>query len=1294
MVFVASLTGATAVAASQTYYVSPTGNDANPGTEAEPLRTISRASALVQAGSTVYVKAGTYGERVTISASGSSADRIRFERYGTDQVVVTKGFEVTGDYVELDGFEISPCSGIDTRKCAVTLLDADHCWVHNINVHDTTSGSGIEVDGAGSDNLIEDFTVRNVYEVGLATGPSTTRNTFLNGTVWGFGGNEAVGMLDGSYNTLDGITIRGPGGANSSNYDGDGIHPLGSHNTIRNCAIYDIHAADNPNSHCDAIQWWNAVDNLTIENCLIGSWKYDGPHNDLDCGHIMIGTEGPSTNVVIRNNVFLGGGNYIIDVNDGGGHAIDGLKFYNNTCRSNGTLRVLAMPNAAIKNNIFFTGPHGVSASPGAVLDYNLYLSGADVSSGETHYVVGDPRCVNPDVSSATNYGVDADWRLLATSPAINKGVNDANVSPTDKGGNTRVGAPDLGAYEFGGGGGGDVTPPTVSLTAPANGATVTGTISILATATDNVGVSRVEFYVDDVLIGSDTTSPYGATWNSSGVSNGAHTLKAIAFDAGGLANESAVSVSVDNPLPSGANVALAANGGQVVSYSHQFESGGYNAQASRIIDGLKQFNSDGTGWWVQNPAGTEYVTLAFAQANTIDRIDHFNDGQYGGRAATVKYSLDDVTWQTLGTFSNLSVAANSVNRDVLRFDAVNARYVRFEYVTFNDPAWLQICEVEVYGSPVASGDATPPVTTLSVSPSAANGDNGWYKSAPTITFSANETATMRAQWDATATGAWTTNPGTLTAPEGSHTLYYYSVDTTGNTETTKSRVFKVDTQIPSDPSVTGVSPTPGAWSNNQVVQIGFAGANDNASGVEGYSVSWSLNAPQLPDAVVDLPAAATSSSSPALADGMWYFSLRTKDLAGNWTSTLDLGPFKCDSTPPNDPNVKSSTHGNPAATYADNDPAFEYAATDAASGVTAYSRVLDQNPTTVPTATGGTTTTSVSYSDVADGTWYFHVRAKDAADNWGPATHFRINVDTTGPQAPSGLSATAGEAQVQLEWTNPTADFASTRVLRSEDGFASTPASTTSQTIVYEGTASRYLDRGLADRTFYYTVFARDAAGNWGNSSAASATPLAPATLVATAVSLYRSASVISYGGSVTLSGHLTTLDTPAVPLQTAAIPLQLQRRSGKTTWTTIKTGLFTDASGFYSYTSKPTYSAVYRVVWSGEGPYAPAASAITSVKVKSRTSLRARSYRLSRGATLLLYGGIAPRRSGKVLRIYSKIGRTWRLVGRARTNRYGRYWWRQRMWLRGARYFRGYAPWDTQNEASYSRYITVRVS
>ncbi|MFP2930549.1 M20/M25/M40 family metallo-hydrolase [Pyxidicoccus sp. 3LG] len=94
-----------------------------------------------------------------------------------------------------------------------------------------------------------------------------------------------------------------------------------------------------------------------------------------------------------------------------------------------------------------------------------------------------------------------------------------------------------------------DNTPPEVALTSPTSGATVTGSVSITATATDASGISRVEFLVDGVVRSTDNVSPYSFSWDTGAASNGAHTLEARAYDTVNNPQTSApVAVTVNNP--------------------------------------------------------------------------------------------------------------------------------------------------------------------------------------------------------------------------------------------------------------------------------------------------------------------------------------------------------------------------------------------------------------------------------------------------------------------------------------------------------------------------------------------------------------------------------------------------------------------------------------------------------------------------------------------------------------------------------------------------------------------------
>lgn len=91
-----------------------------------------------------------------------------------------------------------------------------------------------------------------------------------------------------------------------------------------------------------------------------------------------------------------------------------------------------------------------------------------------------------------------------------------------------------------------DTIPPSVSITAPSNGAVVSGTkaVTVRMNAGDNVGVSRVELWVNGAKIGQDTSSPYSVRWNIRNLAPGTYIHRAKAFDlSGNLADSSPISV-------------------------------------------------------------------------------------------------------------------------------------------------------------------------------------------------------------------------------------------------------------------------------------------------------------------------------------------------------------------------------------------------------------------------------------------------------------------------------------------------------------------------------------------------------------------------------------------------------------------------------------------------------------------------------------------------------------------------------------------------------------------------------
>ncbi|MEN3337432.1 MAG: hypothetical protein V7647_1108, partial [Acidobacteriota bacterium] len=97
-----------------------------------------------------------------------------------------------------------------------------------------------------------------------------------------------------------------------------------------------------------------------------------------------------------------------------------------------------------------------------------------------------------------------------------------------------------------------DTTPPSVSITLPADGQTVSGTLQISADSSDNVGVAGVQLQVDRTPVGAeDTVAPYAFSWITTSTPNGTYTLTAVARDAAGnVATSAPVRVVVSNGGP------------------------------------------------------------------------------------------------------------------------------------------------------------------------------------------------------------------------------------------------------------------------------------------------------------------------------------------------------------------------------------------------------------------------------------------------------------------------------------------------------------------------------------------------------------------------------------------------------------------------------------------------------------------------------------------------------------------------------------------------------------------------
>jgi hypothetical protein len=190
-----------------------------------------------------------------------------------------------------------------------------------------------------------------------------------------------------------------------------------------------------------------------------------------------------------------------------------------------------------------------------------------------------------------------------------------------------------------------DTTPPVVS--ASENG--TSGTITLSANATDNVGVSKVEFYVDSVLKGTDTTTPFSMTLNSTSLSNGSHALTAKAFDA---ANNSATSAPVNFTINNVATQQLVLNPG--------FESGTASWTATSGVITTASGQAARTGTWKawMNGYGSARTDSMFQQVAIPASVN----------SATLKFWLKIASSETTTTsaFDTLKVQVRSTSGAVL----------------------------------------------------------------------------------------------------------------------------------------------------------------------------------------------------------------------------------------------------------------------------------------------------------------------------------------------------------------------------------------------------------------------------------------------------------------------------------------------------------------------------------------------------------------------------------------------------------------------------------------------------
>lgn len=245
----------------------------------------------------------------------------------------------------------------------------------------------------------------------------------------------------------------------------------------------------------------------------------------------------------------------------------------------------------------------------------------------------------------------------------------------------------------------GDSIKPTVSLKGVSASATVSGAIPVEATVSDNVGVAKVDFYIDGALQKSELFAPYcllevsGACkgYSSQTLANGSHTIKAIASDAAGNTNSSSVTFNVDNADRTAPTVAITGTlYGDVVSGNIPFEAiASDNVGITKVdfyVDGvlhnteldgpycMVQANSACTGWNSTKVSNGTHTISAVAydanankaSANTVVEVRN-GDTQIPTAPSDLKLttnSANNVSLSWLKSSDNVAVAKYCILRN------------------------------------------------------------------------------------------------------------------------------------------------------------------------------------------------------------------------------------------------------------------------------------------------------------------------------------------------------------------------------------------------------------------------------------------------------------------------------------------------------------------------------------------------------------------------------------------------------------------------------------------------------
>jgi parallel beta-helix repeat protein len=420
-----------------TYYVALTGNDGYSGTEAWPWRTIQKAANTLVAGDTVYIRAGTYPERVEPLNSGSTGSYITYTAYPGETVTIDGSgitlpddleglFHIQGkSYIVVSGLRVIN-AGPNDNNGGILVLDSSHITVEN-NVTYNTNSSGIGV--WGSDNVIVDG--NRVEEAG---GGGWQECISVAGTdTFEVRNNEVLNCHKEGIDAKDGAS-NGQIYRNHVHHTQQvGIYVDAWDKHTYNIAVYQnvVHDIQDNDGFSIGSEQGGLLENVQVYNNIAYNNRYVGLTLHDCC-------PGPAThpvqNIAVVNNTFFSNGWTVW----GGGISVD-----------NSAAEDVVIRNNIVSQNLYFQiAVNPTIPAQNIAIDHNL-IDGYRGTENEIYgddYVEGDPLFVYP---------AGANFHLQANSPAVDGGSAvgapaddyDGYARPQD-GDQDGTAGYDIGAYE------------------------------------------------------------------------------------------------------------------------------------------------------------------------------------------------------------------------------------------------------------------------------------------------------------------------------------------------------------------------------------------------------------------------------------------------------------------------------------------------------------------------------------------------------------------------------------------------------------------------------------------------------------------------------------------------------------------------------------------------------------------------------------------------------------------------------------------------------------------------------